>query len=38
MKGKIAPKRQKKSHEEDKEDKENEKPVRPEDIAMGVGG
>ena len=37
LKGKIAPKRVKKE-DLDEEDKENEKPVRPEGIAMGVGG
>ena len=38
LKGKIAPKRQKRTDEEEKDEKENERPVRPEEIAMGVGG
>ena len=38
LKGKIAPKRQKQAPGDEQDDKENERPVRPEEIAMGVGG
>lgn len=36
LKGRIAPKKVKREDPED--DKENDAPVRPEDVAMGVGG
>ena len=37
LKGKVAPKKKAKDKDEDK-DKENERPVRAEDIAMGMNG
>ena len=38
MKGKVAPKKKKPDNEAMEEDKEDGRPVKPDDVGMGIDG